>query len=107
MQESLIKILLEFGLGATVCIICLIMFYKIFISMREDSKEREIADRDIISRLSNIVATNSKALLENSEVMKEISEQIRSIDDKLTDVQEDVQEIKLRQKIKDEDNRKK
>lgn len=105
MQESLIQILLEFGLGATVCIICLIMFYKIFVSIREDSRAREAADRDTITRLSNIVATNSKALLENSEVMKEISEQIRGIDDKLTDVQEDVQEIKLRQKIKDEDKK--
>lgn len=105
MQESLIQILLEFGLGATVCIICLIMFYKIFVSIREDSREREAADRETITRLSNIVATNSKALLENSEVMKEISEQIRGIDDKLTDVQEDVQEIKLRQKIKDEDKK--
>ena len=106
MEQSLIKLLLEFGLSATVCILCLVMFYKIFVSSREDGLQREAADRETITRLSNIVATNSKALLENSEVMKEISEQIRSIDDKLTDVQEDVQEIKLRQKIKEESREK-
>lgn len=102
MEQSLIKLLLEFGLSATVCILCLVMFYKIFVSSREDSLKREEADRETITRLSTIVATNSKALLENSEVMKEISGQIKSIDDKLTDVQEDVQEIKLRQKIREE-----
>ena len=106
MEQSLIKLLLEFGLSATVCILCLVMFYKIFVSSREDGLKREAADRETITRLSTIVATNSKALLENSEVMKEISEQIRSIDDKLTDVQEDVQEIKLRQKIKEESREK-
>lgn len=106
MEQSLIKLLLEFGLSATVCILCLVMFYKIFVSAREDGLQREAADRETITRLSNIVATNSKALLENSEVMKEISEQIRSIDNKLTDVQEDVQEIKLRQKIKEESREK-
>lgn len=106
MEQSLIKLLLEFGLSATVCILCLVMFYKIFVSSREDSLKREEADRETITRLSTIVATNSKALLENSEVMKEISGQIKSIDDKLTDVQEDVQEIKLRQKIKDESKEK-
>ena len=106
MEQSLIKLLLEFGLSATVCILCLVMFYKIFVSSREDALKREEADRETITRLSTIVATNSKALLENSEVMKEISGQIKSIDDKLTDVQEDVQEIKLRQKIKDESKEK-
>lgn len=106
MEQSLIKLLLEFGLSATVCILCLVMFYKIFTTSREDSLKREAADRETITRLSTIVATNSKALLENSEVMKEISGQIKSIDDKLTDVQEDVQEIKLRQKIKDESKEK-
>ena len=106
MEQSLIKLLLEFGLSATVCILCLVMFYKIFVSAREDGLQREAADRETITRLSNIVATNSKALLENSEVMKEISGQIKSIDDKLTDVQEDVQEIKLRQKIKEESREK-
>lgn len=106
MEQSLIKLLLEFGLSATVCILCLVMFYKIFTTSREDSLKREEADRETITRLSTIVATNSKALLENSEVMKEISGQIKSIDDKLTDVQEDVQEIKLRQKIKDESKEK-
>lgn len=106
MEQSLIKLLLEFGLSATVCILCLVMFYKIFASSREDALKREAADRETITRLSTIVATNSKALLENSEVMKEISGQIKSIDDKLTDVQEDVQEIKLRQKIKEESKEK-
>ena len=97
MDTAFIKILLEFGLSATVCILCLWMFYKIFIAMRDDNKERETRDRDTITRLSEIVSTNSKVLLENSNVMKEISGQIHDINEKVEDIQSDLQEIKIKQ----------
>lgn len=100
-MEELIPTLMEFGLGATISLCCLFIFYKVFCSMREDNQVREERDRETITRLSEIVSTNSKALLENSQVMKEISNQIKSMDDKLEDVKEDVREIKIKQEARE------
>ena len=73
------------------------MFFKIFTWQREDAKEREIKDREILERFSGIISKNSDALLENAQVMKQISSKLEDVDNKVDMIARDIQEIKIKQ----------
>ena len=101
-MEQFISLVGEFGLAVTLVLAFVAMFYKVFCWQREDSKEREARDRDTITRFSEIISTNSKALLQNSETMEKINGNIENISHDVHKLQDDVTEIKLRQQSRDD-----
>lgn len=101
-MENVVELIGSLGVPVTFCIMLGWFVFQIWKAQREDNNKREVQDRETITRLSGILSENSKALLKNSEVMEKISDKIDSIDNKIDDVQKDVQEIKIRQKNKEE-----
>ena len=88
------------GFPIALTIACVWFFYKIYTWQRDDMKERENKDREVIEKFSVIIATNSEALLENANVMQQISSKLEDVDEKLDNVARDVQEIKNKQQNK-------
>ena len=74
------------------------MLYKVFCWTREDTKEREVKDRETIERFSGIISENSRALLKDSETMERIANKLEDVDSKINDIQTDVELIKQCQK---------
>ena len=113
-MENAVELIGSLGVPVTFCLMLGWFVFQIWKAQREDEKSRslahredanrrEVQDRETITRLSNILSENSRALLKNSEVMEKISEKVDNIDSKLEDVQKDVQEIKIRQKNNNEE----
>lgn len=96
-MEQFIQIVGDFGVAVSMCLGFAFFIYQVFKWNREDSKERELRDRETIQHFSEILATNSKALLLNSEVMDKINGNIEKIGQDVSKLQEDVTEIKIRQ----------
>lgn len=119
-MEPIIESVTNFGLAVGLCLAFVWFFYKTFVWMREDAKEREQRillaaedrekysreraqrDREQIEHFSQIIATNSNALLENAKVMEKINSNIEDISDNVHNLQKDVTEIKYRQVHRDE-----
>lgn len=96
-MQEIVAMTIDYGVGVALAFGLAFILYKVFSWNREDAREREERDRVTITRLSEIVSTNSKALLQNAETMKEISREISEIGDQIETVKEDVQTIKIRQ----------
>ena len=107
-MENVVELVSSLGVPITFCLLLGWFVYNIWKAQREDEKERESVQRednnrreseylDIVTRLSNVLSENSKALLTNSEVMSRISDKIDNIDSKLEDMQKDITEIKVNQ----------
>ena len=97
-METMVQAIGEFGLAIALVISFCFAFWKIFQYQREDTKEREVKDRETIERFSGIISENSKALLKNSETMERIANKLEDVDSKINDIQTDVELIKQRQK---------
>ena len=67
--SMVVEIISTLGFPVALTIACVWFFYKIYTWQREDAKERENKDREVIEKFSHIIATNSEALLENAKVM--------------------------------------
>lgn len=100
---DLIEVASNLGVAVAMSVAFVFMTYQVFKWQREDARNREERDRETITRLSEIVSTNSKALLRNSEVMQEIAKEIGEIGEQIEEMKTDVQEIKLRQKQRDKE----
>ena len=96
-MQEIVAMTIDYGVGVALAFGLAFILYKVFSWNREDARDREQRDRETITRLSEIVSTNSKALLQNAETMKEISKEISEIGDQIECVKEDVQTIKIRQ----------
>ena len=96
-METMVQAIGEFGLAIALVISFCFAFWKIFQYQREDTKEREVKDRETIERFSGIISENSKALLKNSETMERIANKLEDVDGKINDIQTDVELIKQRQ----------
>lgn len=96
-MQEIVAMTIDYGVGVALAFGLAFILYKVFSWNREDARDREQRDRETITRLSEIVSTNSKALLQNAETMKEISREISEIGDQIETVKEDVQTIKIRQ----------
>ena len=99
-MDEFIRILSEFGFPIALCLAFTWFIYKSFCWMREDSKDREIRDRETLEKFSGIISKNSEVLLENAQVMKQISKKLEDVDEKVDDIAKDVQEIKFKQENK-------
>ena len=97
LMQEIVAMTIDYGVGVALAFGLAFILYKVFSWNREDARDREERDRETITRLSEIVSTNSKALLQNAETMKEISREISEIGDQIETVKEDVQTIKIRQ----------
>lgn len=96
-MDEFIKLLSEFGFPIALCLAFTWFIYRSFCWMREDSKDREIRDRETLEKFSGIISKNSEVLLENAQVMKQISKKLEDVDEKVDDIAKDIQEIKFRQ----------
>lgn len=103
LMQEIVAMTIDYGVGVALAFGLAFILYKVFSWNREDARDREERDRETITRLSEIVSTNSKALLQNSEVMQEIAKEIGDIGDQIEEMKTDVQEIKIRQKNRDKE----
>lgn len=99
-MDEFIKLLSEFGFPIALCLAFTWFIYKSFCWMREDSKDREIRDRETLERFSGIISKNSEVLLENAQVMKQISKKLEDVDEKVDEIKQDIIEIKYKQQNK-------
>lgn len=100
-MEQIVSMIGEFGLAVSLVVAFVFMFWKMWNLQREDSKEREIRDRETITHLSGIVSKNSEVMLKSVETMEKINAKVEHIDTKLEGIQTDVQEIKFKQNNKE------
>lgn len=100
-MDNVVPMITELGLAVSLVVAFVWMFWKMWNLQREDSKEREIRDRETITHLSGIVSKNSEVMLKSVETMEKISEKVEHIDSKLEEVKTDVQEIKFKQANRD------
>lgn len=101
-METAVELIGSLGVPVAFCLMLGWFVYQIWRAQRQDNNRREVADRETINHLSEVLSKNSEALLKNSEVMSSISDRIENINDKIDDIQKDVTEIKIRQNNKEE-----